>query len=452
MLRFATAAIAIAAGLVGVPPSVRGDVEAAPSGNRVPIRVLVPSNGLRGGPKVKMTVWTHITGQQVDGKWENAKYDDHFAAVGDVLVFSHGATHDVVKMPSASCGVRNGDETGFERNVFAKDAYPGKGSLYTVTPQDLELGAIYFGCSYPWPRTWGHCDQGQRVKVNVVAKEAKPVVPEGCFNQEATLPCTWFAADTARCGMVPGAREQCPTECATSMKIRCSWFQEDAKRCDMVKNSATLCRAQCGGDCGVDNVGPVFPSTGGTESFTLGTEKPTGTTAAPPAQTTKTMNVPATVVAVVDAPAPAAVAARGAKSSKVCGELDDWIKRSAYAKEHGVCAKSMLLDVPAGCVLRHTCPPQEAKCHHNHKQASAAAVCEANGARLCSLAEFQGRVSQGTGCQIDNRRTWTATACDDGNGTGRMVIKGNGSGEGRCMSVGDPAALASVRCCADVAQ
>ena len=55
---------------------------------------------------------------------------------------------------------RAGDETGFERNVFAKDAYPGKGSLYTVTPQDLELGAIYFGCSYPWPRTWGHCDQG----------------------------------------------------------------------------------------------------------------------------------------------------------------------------------------------------------------------------------------------------------------------------------------------------
>ena len=46
----------------------------------------------------------------------------------------------------------------------------------------------------------------QRVKVNVVAKEAKPVVPEGCFNQEATLPCTWFAADKARCGMVPGAR------------------------------------------------------------------------------------------------------------------------------------------------------------------------------------------------------------------------------------------------------
>lgn len=45
----------------------------------------------------------------------------------------------------------------------------------------------------------------------------------------------------------------------------------------------------------------------------------------------------------------AAVAARGAKSSKVCGELDDWIKRSAYVSLHPAHAR-LSLGVARGSV------------------------------------------------------------------------------------------------------
>lgn len=82
-------------------------------------------------------------------------------------------------------------------------------------------------------------------------------------------------------------------------------------------------------------------------------------------------------------------------------------------------------------------------CHHRQQHTMAASICQANGARLCSVAEVKGKVTSGSGCGIDNKVMWTSTPCADG----FMAARGSGLGNTQCLA--KTSTKPSVRCCAE---
>ena len=132
-------------------------------------------------------------------------------------------------------------------------------------------------------------------------------------------------------------------------------------------------------------------------------------------------------------PAPGAAAAAGTETDKDCGDLWWWRQDSAYAVDNNVCAYSSVKGPGGG----------QATCHHRKNHGAAAATCAANGARLCSLAEVQGKVAAGSGCGIDGKLQWTGASCAGG----FLAQQGNGGGSAKCLPASSTSP--SVRCCAE---
>ena len=132
-------------------------------------------------------------------------------------------------------------------------------------------------------------------------------------------------------------------------------------------------------------------------------------------------------------PAPGAAGASGTETDKDCGDLWWWRQASAYAVDNNVCAYSSVKGPGGG----------KATCHHRKNHGAAAATCAANGARLCNLAEVQGKVAAGSGCGIDGKLQWTGTAC----AKGFLAARGNGGGSAKCLAASSTSP--SVRCCAE---
>ena len=85
-------------------------------------------------------------------------------------------------------------------------------------------------------------------------------------------------------------------------------------------------------------------------------------------------------------------------------------------------------------------------CHKKAKGvARAQEICQAAGARLCSVEELQDGVAAGTGCRLDASYVWTSTPCADG--PGYIVVDGAPSDRApKCKRSRN--AKAGVRCCA----
>lgn len=204
---------------------------------------LIPIVTNRGKPSHECGthLWTSIYG--------NA-YSDHYASVGDVLVFKHTRGHNAVRMGNVNSykkcrkHANNMDVSVAESDTCSDDECDTR---YTVTDEDALAGNIYFACSFSPEGAWSHCKLGQKVKV--IVTEEKPSVQPGCCNTFMSVPCEWFAKEAGRCDLVENSHTMCPTECRKQFLLQCKWFEEDLSRCNMVPNSAELCRDVCGAEC-----------------------------------------------------------------------------------------------------------------------------------------------------------------------------------------------------------
>jgi hypothetical protein len=85
----------------------------------------------------------------------------------------------------------------------------------------------------------------------------------------------------------------------------------------------------------------------------------------------------------------------------------------------------------------------------------AAAVCRADGARLCTLTEMMNRCTAGTGCQHDDDLIWTQTRCTSTTlQPYHFVVIGNAASTNAVRTQGEAQCVASntqheVRCCSD---
>jgi hypothetical protein len=82
------------------------------------------------------------------------------------------------------------------------------------------------------------------------------------------------------------------------------------------------------------------------------------------------------------------------------------------------------------------------KCWNNRQWVGATKVCEAAGARLCTMFEMVEGVSKGSGCSMDKLSVWTDTSCD----LGKMAINII-TDVTECIATNQKR---PVRCCSDV--
>eukprot|EP00951_Prasinocladus_malaysianus_P043485 scaffold543694_cov41-Prasinocladus_malaysianus.AAC.1 len=119
-------------------------------------------------------------------------------------------------------------------------------------------------------------------------------------------------------------------------------------------------------------------------------------------------------------------------SALCCSELPAAFRTTGASAAAGVCAASE----PTGSCLADV------------SKASAAAECEAAGARLCTLSEVQAWATKGSGCGFDNHMIWTQDQCTDASGAaGYMSAKGSDGSGAKCAMETE---TASMRCCADI--
>jgi hypothetical protein len=92
-------------------------------------------------------------------------------------------------------------------------------------------------------------------------------------------------------------------------------------------------------------------------------------------------------------------------------------------------------------------------CLSNQRWMGAAAVCAADGARLCTAAEIMKGCTRGTGCQHDTDLIWSDTPCTSPRPYYKVVI-GRSTSQYRALASGTVQCAArnephEVRCCAD---
>jgi hypothetical protein len=102
------------------------------------------------------------------------------------------------------------------------------------------------------------------------------------------------------------------------------------------------------------------------------------------------------------------------------------------------------------CAASRVYPTSPTQCSGQTNFYSAAGICKAVGARLCTSAELSNDEAVGTGCKYDDARIWTATHCDEGRGriTQAGARKGLRNHPVECTA--PTARTAAVRCCSDV--
>jgi len=182
--------------------------------------------------------WTSITG---------LPYEDHYATVGDTLVFYHSTSHNAVKMLDEE-SFDNCSPSGSVVVPFSNN--DGTETRYTITEDDGTAGTIYFACSMYPLNAWSHCSVGMKVRVHIVGEDEVPAPPApGCVATFMDLDCAWFGEDPGRCSMVYNSESACPTQCRTTMTLACAWFEEDPTRCSLVPASKTQCAYVCSDDC-----------------------------------------------------------------------------------------------------------------------------------------------------------------------------------------------------------
>jgi hypothetical protein len=87
-------------------------------------------------------------------------------------------------------------------------------------------------------------------------------------------------------------------------------------------------------------------------------------------------------------------------------------------------------------------------CVHEADAATAFATCNADGARVCTVAELEGACTAGTGCGHDGDLIWSSEACT--NPPGKRARCGDNILAGcAANSCADPSEGHEVRCCSD---
>merc|ERR1719223_2077102 len=109
--------------------------------------------------------WTSITG---------LPYEDHYATVGDTLVFYHSTSHNAVKMLDEE-SFDNCSPSGSVVVPFSNN--DGTETRYTITEDDGTAGTIYFACSMYPLNSWSHCSVGMKVRVHIVGEDEEPAPP-----------------------------------------------------------------------------------------------------------------------------------------------------------------------------------------------------------------------------------------------------------------------------------
>ena len=107
--------------------------------------------------------------------------------------------------------------------------------------------------------------------------------------------------------------------------------------------------------------------------------------------------------------------------SNVCGESDDRLGNSGAS---AVCNEASLAD--------------------------SISICDAAGARLCTVDEIDSGVTAGTGCGFDTSYTWTSTWCGLGPEGGKYYVGMGGGGIPSDRKCKNPKKSYPVRCCSDV--
>lgn len=77
-------------------------------------------------------------------------------------------------------------------------------------------------------------------------------------------------------------------------------------------------------------------------------------------------------------------------------------------------------------------------------------ICDAAGARLCTVDEIDSGVTAGTGCGFDTSYTWTSTWCGLGPEGGKYYVGMGGGGIPSDRKCKNPKKSYPVRCCSDV--
>ncbi|MEO1271123.1 MAG: hypothetical protein AAFX99_23780, partial [Myxococcota bacterium] len=91
----------------------------------------------------------------------------------------------------------------------------------------------------------------------------------------------------------------------------------------------------------------------------------------------------------------------------------------------------------------------ETECSGDVTHAQAVAICDAAGARLCTLVELERDETRGTGCGYDDARVWSQSSCGP---SGMWTRAGNTLFQEQFPTTcTDTEGFAAVRCCADVA-
>lgn len=85
-------------------------------------------------------------------------------------------------------------------------------------------------------------------------------------------------------------------------------------------------------------------------------------------------------------------------------------------------------------------------CSGTKSHSEATAICEAAGARLCTVAELQADETRGTGCKYDTRMMWTSDECTGGYSIAPGSTRLATASSCETASTGD----VYTRCCADV--
>merc|ERR1740130_1026937 len=125
------------------------------------LSALVLSAHLAEGAQKVVTSTTGVA------KWSVGTYGDLTAAVCDTLVFNYNAYHDVIKMSDGTCGPTGNTELANNAAGGGTSPNPNK---YTYTVQPADGGStLYFSCSYAPAGSYGHCTNGQKLKVTVAA-------------------------------------------------------------------------------------------------------------------------------------------------------------------------------------------------------------------------------------------------------------------------------------------
>ena len=108
---------------------------------------------------------------QAGGDCQPIVYDDIRAEVGDILVFRYQQFHDVFLHDSVdagmACNMGEGSTVGANNGGYRTDG-DRVGFQFELT----EAGSFVFSCSRSgnnpaWPAIGGHCQNGQKVRVNV---------------------------------------------------------------------------------------------------------------------------------------------------------------------------------------------------------------------------------------------------------------------------------------------